>query len=111
MDIVSCRNLLIYLGPALQRRVVPVFHYALRLNGFLMLGNTEGLLGAGADLFDSVDKKNKIYVKRAVASPINFGFTVDRSDSGLVEAAARETKVTKATASRRLAQLERALAV
>ena len=52
MDIVSCRNLLIYLGPALQRRVIPVFHYALRPNGFLILGNTEGLLGAGADLFD-----------------------------------------------------------
>ncbi|HEV2961767.1 MAG TPA: chemotaxis protein CheB [Candidatus Angelobacter sp.] len=92
MDIVSCRNLLIYLGPALQRRVVPVFHYALRPNGFLILGNTEGLLGAGSDLFDLMDKKNKIYLKRAVASPISFGFTLDRFDSGMVEAAGGETK-------------------
>ncbi|HEY6348402.1 MAG TPA: chemotaxis protein CheB [Candidatus Angelobacter sp.] len=92
MDIVSCRNLLIYLGPALQRRVTPIFHYALRPVGFLMLGNTEGLLGAGAEMFDLVDKKNKIYTKRAVASPVNFGFTVDRFDGGNGEAAAREAK-------------------
>jgi two-component system CheB/CheR fusion protein len=82
MDIVSCRNLLIYLGPTLQKRVVPVFHYALRPNGFLILGSTEGLLGAGAELFDLVDKKNKIYTKQAVPSPVNFGMSMDRFDGG-----------------------------
>ncbi len=93
MDIVSCRNLLIYLGPALQRRVIPVFHYALRPHGFLMLGNTEGLIGSGAELFDLVDKKNKIYLKRAVASPVNFGFALDRFDGGgLSETLAREPR-------------------
>jgi two-component system, chemotaxis family, CheB/CheR fusion protein len=71
MDMVSCRNLLIYLGPALQRTVIPVFHYALRTNGFLMLGSTEGLIGAGAELFDLVDKKNKIYAKRPVSKDIS----------------------------------------
>jgi len=92
MDIVSCRNLLIYLGPALQRKVVPVFHYALRPNGYLVLGNTEGLLGSGADLFDLVDRKNKIYLKRPVTSPIDFGFTVDRFDGSLNESTNREPK-------------------
>jgi two-component system, chemotaxis family, CheB/CheR fusion protein len=78
MDIVSCRNLLIYLGPALQKRVVPIFHYALRPNGFLMVGNTEGLVGSGAELFEMADKKHKIYSKKPVASPVSFGLTLDR---------------------------------
>jgi two-component system CheB/CheR fusion protein len=90
MDIVSCRNLLIYLGPVLQRRVIPVFHYALRPTGFLMLGNTEGLLGAGAELFDMADKKNKIYSKKPVSSPVTFGFAMDRFDLDKLEPPARE---------------------
>jgi two-component system, chemotaxis family, CheB/CheR fusion protein len=81
MDIVSCRNLLIYLGPALQKRVVPIFHYALRPGGFLMLGNTESLLISGQSLFDLVDKKNKIYSKRPGPTPVDFGFTMNRSDT------------------------------
>jgi two-component system, chemotaxis family, CheB/CheR fusion protein len=92
MDIVSCRNLLIYLGPALQKRVVPVFHYALRPFGFLMLGNTEGLLVTGADLFDLVDKKNKIYKKRPVPSPVNFGFSMEHFDAAGIEPKKRESK-------------------
>ena len=92
MDIVSCRNLLIYLGPALQRRVIPIFHYALRPKGFLMLGSTEGLLGAGAELFDMVDKKHKIYTKRAVASPVHFGFAMDRLEAEGKEPASAEVK-------------------
>ncbi|HKF22825.1 MAG TPA: chemotaxis protein CheB [Candidatus Angelobacter sp.] len=91
MDVVSCRNLLIYLGPVLQRRVIPVFHYALRPAGFLMLGNTEGLLGAGAELFDMADKKNKIYSKKPVSSPVTFGFAMDRFELGKDEAPIRET--------------------
>jgi two-component system, chemotaxis family, CheB/CheR fusion protein len=77
MDLVSCRNVLIYMGPALQKRVVPVFHYALNPTGFLMVGDTEGLLGAGAELFDLVDKKHKIYRKKLVPSPVAFGFSME----------------------------------
>jgi two-component system CheB/CheR fusion protein len=73
MDLVSCRNVLIYLSPALQRRVIPVFHYALKPSGFLMVGNTEGIVGAGAELFEAADKKHKIYRKRQVPSPVAFG--------------------------------------
>ena len=76
IDLASCRNVMIYLGQALQRRVIPVFHYALNPGGFLMIGNTEGLLGSGADLFEIADRKHKIYRKKAVANPITLGFSV-----------------------------------
>ena len=76
LDLVSCRNVMIYLGPALQRRVIPVFHYALNPGGFLMIGSTEGLLGWGPELFDVADKKQKIYRKKSVPTPLTVGFSV-----------------------------------
>jgi two-component system CheB/CheR fusion protein len=60
LDLISCRNMLIYLEPVLQKKVMPIFHYALNANGFLMLGSSEGISNAG-DLFAIVDKKNRIY--------------------------------------------------
>jgi two-component system, chemotaxis family, CheB/CheR fusion protein len=60
LDLVSLRNVLIYLGPLLQRRVMPVLHFALRQGGFLMLGESESV-GGFTDLFEVVDKKGKIY--------------------------------------------------
>lgn len=69
MDLVSCRNVMIYLSQALQKRVIPIFHYALNPAGFLMIGNTEGLLGAGPELFEMADKKQKIYRKTLVSTP------------------------------------------
>jgi two-component system CheB/CheR fusion protein len=63
LDLVSCRNLLIYLGPVLQRRVIPTLHYSLKPSGFLMLGDAESLGGFG-DHFALADKKDKIYQKR-----------------------------------------------
>src|SRR5262249_30376615 len=82
MDLVSCRNVLIYMGPSLQKRVIPVFHYALNPTGFLMVGDTEGLLGAGAELFELVDKKHKIYRKKLVPSPVAFGFSMGHYSRG-----------------------------
>ncbi len=76
MDLISCRNVLIYLSPVLQKKVIPIFHYALKPTGFLLVGNTEGLLGAGADIFDLVDRKGKIYQKKAVPSPVTFGLSI-----------------------------------
>jgi two-component system CheB/CheR fusion protein len=78
MDLVSCRNVMIYLGQALQKRVIPIFHYALNPTGFLMLGSTEGLLGAGSELFEMIDKKQKIFRKRLVSAPVAFGFSMDK---------------------------------
>jgi two-component system CheB/CheR fusion protein len=76
MDLISCRNVLIYLSPVLQKKVIPIFHYALKPSGFLLVGNTEGLLGSGAEIFDLVNRKTKIYQKKQVPSPVTFGLTV-----------------------------------
>ena len=63
MDLVSCRNLLIYLNNDLQDRLVQSFHYALRPNGFLLLGSSERL-ARNARLFTEADKKQRLYVRR-----------------------------------------------
>jgi two-component system, chemotaxis family, CheB/CheR fusion protein len=63
MDLISCRNVMIYLGTILQRKIIPMFHYALRPNGFLLLGNSE-TIGASSELFTLVNKKSKIYSKK-----------------------------------------------
>jgi two-component system CheB/CheR fusion protein len=63
LDLVSCRNLLIYLGPDLQKRLIPILHYGLKPGGYLILGGSENL-GAFTDHFAPVDKKNKIYQKK-----------------------------------------------
>jgi two-component system CheB/CheR fusion protein len=80
MDLVSCRNVMIYLSQPLQKRVIPIFHYALNPTGFLMLGSTEGLLGAGSELFEMTDKKQKIFRKRLVSAPVAFGFSVGKPE-------------------------------
>jgi two-component system, chemotaxis family, CheB/CheR fusion protein len=79
MDLVSCRNVMIYLGQSLQKRVIAVFHYALNLTGYLLIGNTEGLLGAGSELFEMADKKQKIYRKKLVPTPVAFGFALGKT--------------------------------
>jgi two-component system, chemotaxis family, CheB/CheR fusion protein len=76
MDLISCRNVLIYLSPVLQKKVIPIFHYALKPSGFLLVGNTEGLLGSSAEIFDLVERKSKIYQKKAVPSPVTFGLAL-----------------------------------
>jgi len=63
LDLVSCRNLLIYMGPELQKRVLRLFHYALKPGGYLFLGSSESI-GEFGDLFTPVDRKWKIYERR-----------------------------------------------
>jgi len=63
LDLISCRNLLIYMGAELQKRLIPVFHYALNPGGFLFLGMSE-TVGVFDDLFGVVDRKMKLYVRR-----------------------------------------------
>lgn len=60
LDLLCCRNLLIYLDTPLQRRLVPMFHYALRQQGLLFLGTSESI-GTFVDLFSAVDMKAKIF--------------------------------------------------
>ncbi len=64
MDLICCRNLLIYLEPVLQSKVLSLFHYALRPGGFLVLGSSEGL-GASTGLFSVEDRAHKIFLKKA----------------------------------------------
>ncbi|RPI38895.1 MAG: SAM-dependent methyltransferase [Methanoregulaceae archaeon] len=63
MDLISCRNLLIYLEPELQNRVIPAFHYALRPEGVLVLSPSE-TIGEFTDLFAPLNKKWKMYLKK-----------------------------------------------
>jgi two-component system CheB/CheR fusion protein len=63
MDLVSCRNVLIYMNAELQRKVLPVFHYSLNPGAVLVLGTSEGV-GDFHDLFDAIDRRNKIFRKK-----------------------------------------------
>jgi two-component system CheB/CheR fusion protein len=65
LDLISCRNVLIYLGPNLQRRCLPIFHYALNPGGYLMLGPSE-TVGVFGDMFELMDKRAKIYAKKVL---------------------------------------------
>ncbi|MBR0753843.1 PAS domain-containing protein [Bradyrhizobium jicamae] len=63
IDLVSCRNLLIYFGPDMQSQVIPTFHYALRNDGYLFLGSAENV-SQFQDLFAPVEKKHRLFRKR-----------------------------------------------
>ncbi len=67
VDLISCRNLLIYLSGPLQQRVVPTFHYALNVPGFLVLGASESI-GRFTDLFGPVDGRHRIFAKTPMAT-------------------------------------------
>ena len=67
LDLITCRNVLIYMGSALQERVIPLFHYALKPTGFLMLGTAE-TAGAFSELFTLIDKRYKLHARKAAAS-------------------------------------------
>src|SRR6266446_2734479 len=68
LDLISCRNVLIYLSPELHKRCIPQFHYALNPGGYLILGPAESV-GLYDELFKLEDKKNKIYAKTVVTTP------------------------------------------
>jgi two-component system CheB/CheR fusion protein len=85
MDLVSCRNVLIYMQAPLQKRVLSTLHYALRADGFLVLGSSE-TIGDAADLFSIADRKTKIYEKKAVAPAASLLFSVP--GAGISRAAA-----------------------
>ena len=69
LDLVSCRNLLIYLAPELQRRLVPMFHYALEPDGVLVLGSAEAL-GEAERLFTPVAESLRVYRRRETAATV-----------------------------------------
>ncbi len=73
VDLVTCRNVMIYMSPPLQERLLPVFHFALNPGGFLVLGLAE-TVGSFGDLFELTSSVHKIYRKRESASrpPLTF---------------------------------------
>ena len=90
LDLISCRNLMIYLGGELQHKLIPLFHFALSANGFLFLGSSEGI-GDFEQLFSVVDRHAKLYRRKPdydgmpkakwQRSTIMSGFGVDVAQS------------------------------
>jgi two-component system CheB/CheR fusion protein len=73
MNLVACRNLLIYIQPVLQKKIIPILHYALKPSGFLVLGGSESV-AAFPELFSTIDKKHRIYGKKAITSRLHYDF-------------------------------------
>ena len=78
LDLISCRNLLIYMDSTLQKKLLPIFHYSLKSGGILFLGLSE-TVGGFTDLFSAEDKKQKIFRRRKSSSAthafVNFPIT------------------------------------
>jgi two-component system CheB/CheR fusion protein len=89
LDLICCRNLLIYLNTDLQKRLLPLFHYSLNPDGILFLGSSE-TIGGAMDLFMPIDHKWKIYKRKSVQSPlekiVEFPLTPSLPEAGMVRA-------------------------
>jgi len=100
MDLVSCRNLLIYLDAPLQAAIIPVLHYALVRKGILLLGSSESAT-KHAELFEPLDKAARIFERRDVSSP-PLNLTLRSLDLGSptasIAALGRQTRLTHASA-------------
>ncbi len=83
MDLVSCRNVLIYMEPYLQKKALTTFHYALNPKGFLLLGKSE-TTGGVPDLFAATEKNDKLYSRKD--APSRFIHTVGpQTESNLID--------------------------
>ncbi|GAB3883199.1 PAS domain-containing protein [Spirosoma agri] len=81
LDLISCRNLLIYLDTTLQRKAIVTFHYALNPSGYLVLGKSE-TVGTSAPLFSQIEKNYKIFLrKNDVDSRATFTMSPRQLDS------------------------------
>ena len=67
LDLISCRNVLIYMGPALQKRVLSIFQYALKPGGFLFLGNSESI-SDDSGAFTAQDRVHRIFMRKPVTA-------------------------------------------
>lgn len=67
LDWISCRNLLIYLDAEIQKKLIPLFHYALTANGHLLMGTSEGI-GEFEQLFTVIDRKVKLYQRKELTT-------------------------------------------
>jgi two-component system CheB/CheR fusion protein len=81
LDLILCRNVLIYMDTTLQKKLLSVFHYALNATGFLVLGQAE-TVGAQVTLFSLVDKKYRIHRKKPASGTPTMSFPVDYGSRG-----------------------------
>lgn len=97
IDVISCRNVLIYLDTELQKRLIPIFHYALRESGCLLLGASENVT-QHRNLFATVDKKHRIFRRRerVARAPLEFP----------VPASARQADVRRVPATSKAAKAD-----
>ncbi len=77
LDLISCRNVMIYLAESLQKQVLSTFHYSLNSKGILMLGSSEST-GQYSQLFTIFDKKHRIYTKNLTETPPIFSFVTSK---------------------------------
>lgn len=83
LDLISCRNVLIYFNHTLQKKLLPTFHYGLKPTGFLMLGTSE-TIGDFIDLFTLRDKRNKIYAKKITSARPHIELTTSEFSPPIV---------------------------
>jgi two-component system CheB/CheR fusion protein len=98
LDFISCRNLLIYLRPEAQARVISLFHFALRPGGLLLLGNAE-TIGPAAGLFEAVSKSERLYRHTGRSAPSPFRPLVSPSDGLKIRAIAGQGPLSARQAS------------
>lgn len=86
LDLISCRNLLIYLDPDVQRKVISLFHFALNEDGFLFLGSSE-TVGRQVDMFETVSKKWRLFrrIGPTRRDMINFPIVSSYKRRGLLQ--------------------------
>jgi two-component system, chemotaxis family, CheB/CheR fusion protein len=92
LDLVSCRNLMIYLDLELQSRLIPMFHYSLRPGGFLFLGSSE-TVGTFGELFSTLDRKWKLFRRTEAPSPYHAGVFTGFGVGGAITARAADEGV------------------
>lgn len=104
LDLISCRNLMIYLSPDVQKYVLTLFHFALRDGGFLFLGNAE-TIGQADDLFEPVDARHRIYRRIAGAAREQRPFPfVRRGEKNSYMPSAATQRQSRATDADQIAQ-------
>lgn len=93
LDLLSCRNLMIYLDQETQNKLIPIFHYSMKPGGVLLLGPSEGI-GSFSDLFPLIDRKWKFYQRKETKSPVDaFILPADTvADEQMLKKAPAETK-------------------
>ncbi|WCS28288.1 PAS domain-containing protein [Methylobacterium sp. NMS14P] len=106
LDLISCRNLLIYLDADLQGRVIPLFHFALKPDGTLFLGNSENV-SRHTDLFAAIDSRSRIFRRRETGTRVlpDFPFSTPDRRIGAPVAVEERTRPIAATLTRRAERL------